>query len=324
MRAVGLFSGGLDSILAVKLMQEQGIEVIGVAFTSPFFVNSEEKKGWLRDVAEKEGFELRFMELRDDYFDMVKKPKHGHGKNMNPCIDCHAFMLRKAKELMDSEGAGFIFTGEVLDERPMSQRKKALGVVEEEAGLKGKLLRPLSAKLLEETEAEKKGLVDREKLLDIKGRGRKRQIELARKLGVKDYETPAGGCILTNKEYSEKLKDLFRNNKDIKKEDVVLLKTGRHFRVGDTKIIVGKDEKDNEKLERTKHDLILEAKDFVGPVTIVKGRVDDKIIEIAASLTARYCDADQRKVKIIYGKKAFDKDIIVKNMDDAKIEKIRI
>lgn len=311
MKAVGLFSGGLDSLLAIKLIQKQGFEVIAVSFRSPFFI-SDEKKKTLEKTAKKEKFKVKFIEFGPEYIKIVRKPKHGHGKNMNPCIDCHAYMLKKAKQYADKIKAKFVFTGEVLDERPMSQNKRSLDIVEKEAGLKGKLLRPLSAKLLDETEAEKKW-VDRNKLSDIRGRSRKKQFELVKKFKIKEFETPGGGCLLTTEGYSNKLRDLFKNNKTVSANDIKLLKIGRHFRLGKNKIIVGRNEADNKFLEKQK-EIKFEAKDFVGPITLLQGKPIKKSIELAASLTARYSDADKDEVKIKYGKK----EIVVKKAKDSE------
>ena len=195
-KALALFSGGLDSILAVKLMLSQGVDVVAVNFVSAFSSYAKDDRG-AAEAAKQLGVPLKVVELGDDYLKMIREPKHGYGKNMNPCVDCRIFILKKAKKVAEEIGADFIFTGEVLDERPMSQHRGALKLVEEESGLKGKILRPLSAKLLPETVIEKKGLVDREKLLGIRGRSRKPQLKLAKEFNIKSYPSPAGGCLLT-------------------------------------------------------------------------------------------------------------------------------
>ncbi|MBR9691596.1 tRNA 4-thiouridine(8) synthase ThiI [Candidatus Woesearchaeota archaeon] len=318
-KAVGLFSGGLDSLLAIKLIQKQGIDVIAVAFRSPFFIANQEKKKKLEKTAKTHKFKIKFIELGTDYLNMVKKPKHGHGKNMNPCIDCHAFMLKKAKAYAKKIKAKFIFTGEVLNERPMSQNRGSLNIVEKEAGLKGKLLRPLSAKLLKETEAEKKAYVDRNKLLGLNGRSRKPQFALAKKFKIKKFETPGGGCVLTYEAYSNKLRDLFKHKKIPSLEDAKLLKTGRHFRKGKNKIIVGRNHEENKILAKQKG-LKFEAKGVMGPTTLLTGKPTKKAIELAASLTARYSDAEEDKVAVKYN----NKEIIVNKIKEEKIKKIRI
>jgi tRNA-specific 2-thiouridylase len=320
-KAIGLFSGGLDSLLAIKLVQQQGIEVIALAFRSPFYIHSEEKKENMEKIAKQHNFKVIFVEMDREYFNMIKNPPHGHGKNMNPCIDCHAYMLKKAKHYAKKKGAKFIFTGEVLDERPMSQNKISLDIVAKDAGLKDRLLRPLSAKKLPITKAEEKGYIDRKKLLDLQGRQRKRQFELAKKYKIKEYETPAGGCLLTCEAYSNKLKDLF-SQKTYSERDIILLKIGRHFRYKDCKIIVGRNQKDNEQLFEFKKskDILFEAKDYVGPTTLLVGKPTANAIRLAAQLTARYSDADKNEVIVKYNKK----EIIVKKIKDKELEKLRI
>jgi len=324
MKAVGLFSGGLDSLLAIKLIQKQGIDVTAVSFCSPFFISNDEKKKKLKEVAKKNKFKIKFIEFGKDYLKMLRKPKHGYGKNMNPCIDCHAFMLRKAKEIAKKIDANFVFTGEVLNERPMSQNKDSLNIVAKEAGLKGKLLRPLSAKLLPETEAEKKGFVDRDKLLSIEGRSRKPQLELAKKFKIKEFETPGGGCLLTYEVYSNKLKDLIKNNKKISMEDIRILKFGRHFRSGKNKIIVGRNEEDNKKLIKFKgkDDYKFELKKIKGPITILQGPKTKKAISLAGSFTVAHSNKSKDKEIVKYGREKFNKEIIVNKIKE--IEKLRV
>jgi tRNA U34 2-thiouridine synthase MnmA/TrmU len=300
-KAIALFSGGLDSILAIKLVQTQNIEVIAVSFTSPFFI-SEEKQNKMQEVAKQNNFKLIFLELKDDYIKIVKKPKHGYGKNMNPCIDCHTFMLKKANQYAKEIDAKFIFTGEVLNERPMSQNHRALKIVEEESGLKGKLLRPLSAKLLEETKAEKKGYIDRNKLLAINGRSRKPQIELAKQFNLTEYEHPAGGCLLTNIEYSQRLKELLKHKKTLSLTDFSLLKYGRHFWEKDSRIIVGRHQADNEAILKlaSDKDYIFTLKDIPGPTTLLQGKKSKEAIKQAATLTKQYSKVKDKEVEVIY------------------------
>ena len=247
MKALGLLSGGLDSVLAFKLILNQGIKAEAIKFVSPFFDDS----FYAKNISEKFGIPLKIMYLGKEYLKLIKNPKHGYGSGMNPCIDCHVFMLKKAKQYAKKIKADFIFTGDVLGERPMSQNMKALNTIESETRLKNKILRPLSAKLLPETVAEKNGWVDRNKLLDIKGRSRKKQLELAKKFKIKIYASPGGGCLLTEKEFSAKLRDLIKHKKRINEKDIELLKIGRHFRFKNNKIIVGRNEKENELLKTT-------------------------------------------------------------------------
>jgi len=321
MKAVGLFSGGLDSLLAIKLVQKQGIDVAAVSFTSPFFVDKA-KKMKLQEAAKRHVFNIRFIDLGNNYLKLVRNPPHGYGKNMNPCIDCHAFMLKKAKQYASKIKAKFVFTGEVLGERPMSQSKKSLAIVEKESGLKGKLLRPLSAKLLPETEAEKKGYVDREKLMDIQGKGRKRQIALAKKFRIREYETPAGGCLLTCEGYSNKLKELFKHRKRVSIMDAELLKVGRYFRYKNSAIVVGRNERDNKRLLELKNskNLMFEVPVHSGPITILQG----KDIKFAAALTAAYSDCEDKEVLVKYGNGKLDKEITVEQADKEKVRKYLI
>ena len=267
-KALVLLSGGLDYILAVKLLLEQNIEVEGICFYSNFFGCDLAKK-----AAEKLGINLREIDIKEEFLDFLrKKPKHGYGVGLNPCIDCHALMLKKAGEIMRAEGFDFIATGEVLNERPMSQNKQALKIVEKEAGLEGCLLRPLSAKLLEPTEPEKSGLVDREKLVNISGRSRQKQMEMAKKIGITDYPTPAGGCMLTQEGFVGRMKKLMDNKPDFNYNDAELAKIGRHFWIGGEQIILGRNKEENEILLKTKQekDTIIEPENFVGPTALIK------------------------------------------------------
>src|SRR4030042_6592909 len=212
--ALGLLSGGLDSSLAVKLILDQGLDVEALNFVSPFCLCGKGGCG-AAQVAKNLHVPLKTISVGEEYLKIVRKPRFGYGKNINPCIDCRIFMLKKAKKYAKETGASFIFTGEVLGQRPMSQQLHTLGIIEEKARLKGKIVRPLSAKLLPPTEAEKKGLIRRDKFLEIEGRARKTQLRLARELSVTDYSCPSGGCLLTYREFASKLKDLFDHKKRI-------------------------------------------------------------------------------------------------------------
>jgi len=324
-KALALLSGGLDSTLATELILDQGIDVEAVNFVSPFCLC---KKGGCgaAEAAKQLGVPLKVMSVGNEYLKMVRKPKHGYGRNMNPCIDCRIFMVKKAKKYAKEIGASFIFTGEVLDERPMSQHFRAMKIVEEESGLKGKLLRPLSARLLPETLIEKKGLVKREKLLNIRGRSRKPQIQLAEELNIKDYPCPAGGCLLTYREYANKLRDLFRHRKRCSMPDVALLKVGRHFRCGENKIIVGRNEAENKMLtaKKMRYDYYFEVPDFGGPTTVLQGSKTKKAIKVAAALTAFYSDAKGDRVTVNFGRENLDKSIIVSVPSRAEVESLRI
>jgi tRNA-specific 2-thiouridylase len=323
-KALALFSGGLDSILAVKLMLEQGIDVVALNFVSPFCLS--EKGGGASEAAKQLGVPLKVMNVGVDYLKMLRKPKHGYGKNMNPCVDCRIFILKKAKKYAEEIGVAFIFTGEVLGERPMSQHFQALKIIEEEAGLKGRILRPLSASLLPETVMEKEGLVDRTRLLDIRGRSRKPQIKLAEKFNIKDYPGAAGGCLLTCKEYADKLRDLFQHKKRCSMADVALLKVGRHFRLGENKIIVGRNEAENKVLtaKKARNDFYFEVPDVGSPITVLKGAKTKDSVRTAAALTAFYSDAEADKVTVNFGRESLHKSIKVSVPTQAEVESLRV
>ncbi|MCJ7793814.1 hypothetical protein MUP42_02655 [Candidatus Bathyarchaeota archaeon] len=325
-KALGLLSGGLDSILATELIRKQDIEVVAFNVKTPFCICKKDGTSEAAEAANQLKVPLKVVSVEKDYLQMLRKPKHGYGKNMNPCIDCKIFMIKKAKKYAKEIGADFIFTGEVLGERPKSQHYPALRLIEEEAGLKGKLLRPLSAKLLPETAAEKKGLVDRTKLLNIQGRSRKPQFQLAKEFGIKSYPSPAGGCLLTCEEYSKKLRDLFANKKRVSMADVALLRVGRHFRLGKNKIIVGRNEAENKFLaaQKTPSEYYFELPDIVGPITILQGPKTKNAIETAAKLTAYYSDAETAKVKVNFGREALNKTLIVSVPDKADVDKLRV
>ncbi len=274
--ALGLLSGGLDSTLAAKILLEQRIEVHAINFTSPFCTCTPKSKGCsaVKTAVEQLGnIPLKRVGLKDEYLEMVKSPKHGYGKGMNPCIDCRILKIKKAGEYMKEIGASFLFTGEVLGQRPMSQHKRAIDIIDRFSGYKGLILRPLSALHFEPTTPEKEGIIDRKKLLKIQGRGRKEQISLADEKGISDYPCPAGGCLLTDKIFSERLKDYFNHTLKPKIEDIPLLKIGRHFRLdnGD-KIIIARNEEEGKGLERLcKQYEHLFIPDFPGPTTLLQG-----------------------------------------------------
>ena len=288
-KALALLSGGLDSILATKLIIEQGIEVEAINFLTTFCTCT--RKGCnhaATEAARTLKIPLKIMNITEEYLNIVKNPKHGYGSSMNPCIDCRVFTFTKAKHYMREIGASFIVTGEVLGERPMSQRRDAILLIEKEAGLKGLILRPLSAKLFEPTIPEKEGIVDREKLLAISGRSRKPQIALAKGFEINDYPCPAGGCLLTDAIFGKRIKDLIDKD-SLNLDDVKLLKFGRHFRLSDSaKLIVGRDEKENELLESLVKDgdVCLKLKDHQGPFSILRGKRDAGTIEQAARIAA--------------------------------------
>ena len=300
-KALALLSGGLDSILAVKLILKQGVEVEAVNFATPFCLCD---KCSVNKFGQELGIKVHKIFLGQEFLDIVADPPHGYGSQMNPCIDCRILMFRKAKELAEKIGAEFLVTGEVLDERPLSQRRKAMLLIEREANLEGKILRPLSAKLLPESEPEKKGLVNRDDLLAIRGRRRIPQMELAKKLGIKDYPNPSGGCLLTDPRFAERLREHLRHEAKLTLEDVTLLKIGRHFRIDTIKIIVGRNEQENNRLlaiAKSRKIPYLEVSGYKGPVTLYLGKERPDIIEKAAAITVRYSDAPKdTPVKVVY------------------------
>lgn len=292
MKAVSLFSGGLDSQLAVCIIKDQGIDVVGINFISPFFGSDLRFERAAKDL----GIEYHQISVGPDYLEVLKNPVYGYGKNMNPCIDCHAFMFRMAGALMPDFGAQFLISGEVLGERPMSQNKNALGVVEKLSGYKGLILRPLSARLLTPTIPENEGWVDRNRLLDFSGRGRSRQMELAKHYGLKDYPTPAGGCLLTQENISRRLKKLLTIKPESSLEDMEILKIGRHFYLdGDILLAVGRNQTENDWLLQISQsgDILLKVTDRPGPLGLVRPLGTSAVGDIhkAAAIVARYSDA---------------------------------
>ncbi len=286
-----LYSGGLDSLLAGRLLMDQGIEMSGIMFILPFhapdFRPEDDRPA---KIARDNGIPLRFFRCGREYMEMVKNPPHGYGRRSNPCIDCKIYFLRKARELMESEGASFVATGEVVGQRPMSQMKHMLRHIENESGLKGRLLRPLSARLLTPTIAEREGLVDRERLRGISGRGRLDQMELARSMGIAEYASPAGGCLFTDVQIARRVRDLLDRVPDFDMTDVYLLSLGRHLRAGaGLKFIVGRNEAENIELEKygAGADLLL-LPDFKGPVVFARGAVDDDDVRLMAAAAGRY------------------------------------
>jgi tRNA-uridine 2-sulfurtransferase len=279
-KAIALLSGGLDSTLAVKLMIDQGINVTAVHFTSVFCNCSPKTAGCkmhARKVAEEFAVPIIVIHKGMDYIKIVENPPHGRGSAMNACIDCRIYMLRKVKEMMPEIGASFVITGEVLGQRPMSQQRHTIRLIEKESGLKDLILRPLSAQHFEPTLPEREGIVDRDKLLNISGRGRKPQFELAENLGVTDYPCPAGGCLLTDKVIAARLRDLFDNTSDYDHADLLLLTIGRHYRLyPDLKIILGRKQEENERiLSLAKNDQsIFEPENFRGPTILALGCLD--------------------------------------------------
>ncbi len=324
-KAIGLFSGGLDSILATKLISEQGATVLALHFRTPFEVPgrvaSEER---LQKLAASAGASLLVLDLGDDYLDIVRKPKQGYVRQMAPCLDCIVFMLMKAKELAREIRADFIFTGEVAGQRAVCQNKRALKSIEKAAGVEGRLLRPLSAKLLEPTIPELTGLVRRERLLDIKGRGRRRQMRLAHEYGFFDFPIPGTGCILLDRNFAAKARDAVAHS-ELALDSIPLLRHGRHFRLDSgAKVVVGRNEAENAEIEKLARetDVVCRPVSVMGPVVLYRAaKVTKKDTEIAARLCARYSDAPPGKpVKIACA----DRELSVKPFADEDIAAWRV
>jgi tRNA U34 2-thiouridine synthase MnmA/TrmU len=307
-KAVGLLSGGLDSTLSAQLMLEQGIEVYAVNFTSPFCTCTPKQAGCaavVTAVRELGNIPLKQVALRDEYLEIVQAPKHGHGSGINPCIDCRIMKIKKAGEYMHKIGASFLFTGEVLDQRPMSQYKSALNIIDRESSLQGYILRPLSAQHLEPTIPEKKGQVDRNKLLGISGRSRKTQISLAVEKGIRDYPCPAGGCLLTDKNFSDRIRDYFAYTECPSIRDIPLLKIGRHFRIdGGDKIIVARNEQESNELKNLcrENDHLFIPFDFKGPTVILQGDSLKTAVEKMIRYTKRSVGEVSRITHVFRGK----------------------
>ncbi len=295
-KAIALLSGGLDSTLAIKVVLEQGIEVEALNFITLFCRCTAKGSTCLasQKAAQTLGIGLKVMNISEEFLSVVKHPKYGYGKNVNPCLDCRILMFKKGCEYMNQDGASFIVTGEVLGERPMSQRREAMQIIERESGLQGLILRPLSAKLLPLTVPEKKGWITRERMLAITGRSRKPQIKLASDYGINDYPCPAGGCLLTDPGFALRMKDLMKNKPDFSLNDVHLLKLGRHFRLTPlAKVVVGRNEEENGKiLSLVKEgDTVLRVKNVPGPLALARGEVDHQAILQSAIITAKYSKA---------------------------------
>ncbi|NPA16536.1 MAG: hypothetical protein GXO05_02210 [Aquificae bacterium] len=322
-RAIALYSGGLDSTLAIKLIQNQGIDVIAVHFYTGFCITETKRRRGEKKpdgssymnpalkYAAKYGFRLEIVDISEDYFDIVTNPKYGYGANINPCIDCRAFMYKKAKELMKEFDADFIVSGEVLNQRPMSQHLKAMKTIEREAGVEGLVLKPLSAKVLPPTIPEIKGWVDREKLEGIVGRSRKRQLQLAKELGIDEFEQPAGGCCyLTDENFARKYLETFSVENRITREDLYLLTIGRHFRLPTgTKVVVSRNEGEGNFIRGLKNNYWFFEPVGKGAVAIAKTIEDrpltEEEIKNIADLVARYSKTDEDgKINIKYSSPA--------------------
>lgn len=297
-KGLGLLSGGLDSSLSALLLIRQGIYVEGVFFNNGFCIVDYQKKIREKkvshpaiDFSEKFKIKINIIDIKDEFLEILKKPKYGYGSAINPCIDCRILMFKKAKEIMEKEKFDFIFTGEVLGQRPMTQMPRTMKLIEIKSGLEGLIIRPLSQKLLPLTLPEKKGFVDRELLMDFKGRGRKGQIKLAKELELKNYPSPAGGCcFLTDKNFKNRFFDLLKNKKDIKPIDFYLLNIGRHFHLSKSvKLILGRDEKENEYLLQNGKDFIVLMPSVPAPFGLLEDTNDENIINLAIEVLLSFC-----------------------------------
>ena len=299
-KALLLFSGGLDSILAAKILLKQKVKVIPLCFES-FFFDCQEAKKSTKELKLK----LRTIDISKEHLKIIKNPKYGRGKGMNPCIDCHLLMIKKGGEILKKEKFDFLTTGEVLGERPFSQNRIVFGLAEKKSNLKGLILRPLSAKLLPETIPEKSGWVKREKLFDFKGKSRKPQLKLAKDFKIKKFPSPAGGCILTDLEYSKKLKELLKKcPRRSDGNDYQVLRKGRVFWQNKFLIIVGRDEKENQELKKLKKekDLVLEPQNFSGPTVLIRGfsqKIKKEIIKKATELLLHFSSSRKIPEEII-------------------------
>jgi tRNA U34 2-thiouridine synthase MnmA/TrmU len=297
-KALALISGGLDSWLAAKLICDQGCEVVGLHFKIPF-CRLDIKKSFPNI-----GIQIMEVDLGQEFLALIRQPDYGFGSNMNPCIDCKILMLSRAKELMPGLGAKFIITGEVLGQRPMSQNKQALKLIRHRSGLNDLLLRPLSAQFFPPSLAEKEGWVKRERLLNFNGRLRTPQMRLAKDFGFNNYATPAGGCLLTDPGFSRRLIELLAHN-ELNLENLELLKTGRHFRVGDnTRLVVGRDGSENNRLAQLARPgdyLFNPPKDLAGPTALARGLINRKLILLSSQVTSSYTDIGGLKnIEILY------------------------
>jgi len=312
-KTLGLLSGGLDSALATRIMTSLGFEVTALNFSSPFCNCTRKDHGCrneARRLADELGIVARVEFLGQEYIDLVRNPRFGYGKNMNPCVDCRIMIFKKAKTVMEQIGAAFIFTGEVVGQRPMSQKLDRLRLIDREAGLTGRVVRPLSARLLEPTLPEREGLIDREKMLAIHGRSRKEQIRISREdFGVTENLCSSGGCMLTDEHFAGRMKDLLDHDDDASVKDARLLRLGRHFRVADgVKLVVGRNHDENQKLERmaAPGDFLFypASHEVKGPLSVARGSFGKEELARVGQVVARYCKgANGKSIEIHYRRK---------------------
>ncbi len=339
--AIGIVSGGLDSALAVALIKRQGLRLLGLHFFNGFSPTAMKREvegpealqsfleGKATSLSESLGIPVEIVDISDEYLDLLLSPPHGYGSQVNPCIDCRIDMLRRAAVRMRSEGASFVFTGEVLGQRPMSQHRGAMNTVERESGLEGRLVRPLCARLLPETIPEREGILDRSLLLDIQGRSRKRQMALADELGITGYSQPAGGCALTDENYGRKFREMIEREgaRGLSRRTALLLAIGRHFRLeSGTRVVVGRNRTENLYIERSFPDeWLAEPVDCPGPTTLALGGVSRDDLEAAAAFTARYSDGKgESSVRIRVARGGEELLLDVPPASDEELERYRI
>ena len=294
MKAIALFSGGLDSTLAMKLIIDQGIDVLAVNINTGFG-STKDRLEHMQSMCDQVGAELKIIDIQSEFLqDVLFDPKHGYGKNFNPCIDCHAKMFAVAKSIMVAEGASFLISGEVMGQRPMSQNKDALQTVLDESNCDGLLLRPMSAKMLKPTIAEESGWVDRDRLEGITGRSRERQLSLAKEIGLDDFESPGGGCLLTDENFGKKMFDFIKYDK-FEVKDIPLMKFGRHFRLTDgAKLVIGRNKEENEYLQNIDNDKYYHIRTIgiPGPHAMLSKSATDDDKELASHAILTYTKAD--------------------------------
>ncbi|HEY9202849.1 MAG TPA: argininosuccinate synthase domain-containing protein [Sulfurimonas sp.] len=297
MKAVALFSGGLDSTLAMKLIIDQGVDVVALNINTGFG-STKDRLEHMQNMCAQVGAELKIVDIESEFLqDVLFDPKHGYGKNFNPCIDCHAKMFAVAKRVMEAEGASFLISGEVLGQRPMSQNKDALQTVLNESNCEGLLLRPLSAKALDPTIAEIEGWVDREKLEGISGRSRDRQLELVKEIGLEDFESPGGGCLLTDENFAKKMFDFIKYD-TFEVKDIPVMKFGRHLRLPDgAKLVVGRNKDENAHLQNIQNDKYYHIKTIAlpGPHSLLSKNATKEDKELAARIILTYCKTQENK-----------------------------
>ncbi|MFP4014330.1 MAG: hypothetical protein ACLFVQ_09620 [Chitinispirillaceae bacterium] len=326
-KCVVMFSGGLDSVIAAHLLKEQGLEVVALNFVLPFYSGIGRTDREVKTHAEKLGVRLRMEEEGEEFLDMIKEPSFGFGKNANPCVDCRIYRLAKARQIMEEENAVCLATGEVVGQRPMSQRMDCLYKVERLSDLKGKLLRPLSAKLLTPTDVEQAGIVDREKLLCISGRSRKVQLAYARQHGL-SHASPAGGCLLTNTETAVRYNDLIENNPDFALSDFKLIAWGRHFRTSPYfKVIVSRNESENDVLEKlcSSGMYLFSLRDVPGPLALGVGEPTEADLRLGASAVVRFSKVRKEKnVAVMVGSGGKKRILEVGSAGEEELENIRV